>query len=79
MVERMELIEIEGKKYRLDELSVTGRKAVALINFARESLAERINQKAILNRAMNSYIEDLKQEIIQVKSGVKFDTDPNLN
>ena len=75
----MELIEIEGKKYRLDELSVTGRKAVALINFARESLAERINQKAILNRAMNSYIEDLKQEIIQVKSGVKFDTDPNLN
>jgi hypothetical protein len=75
----MELIEIEGKKYRLDELGVTGRKAVALINFARDSLAERINQKAILNRAMNSYIEDLKQEIIQVKSGVTFATDPNLN
>lgn len=79
LVKLMQMIEIEGKKYRVSDFSETARKAISMINLAREGIAERVNQKAVFNRAMNSYISDLKMEIIEAKSGIDVSSDSILD
>ena len=68
-----EKIEIDNKQYDLDELSDLAKSQVASLKYVDLKIREANNLKAILQRAKNSYIEDLKKEIISNKAGLFID------
>jgi hypothetical protein len=61
---------IDGVEYATDVLSQEGRDLVARLTFARLMLQELNNQQALLTKAKNAYIADLKCEIVQGRTGV---------
>ena len=61
---------IDGVEYATDALSQEGRDLVARLTFARLTLQELNNQQALLTKAKNAYIADLKLEIVQRRTGV---------
>jgi hypothetical protein len=61
---------IDGVEYTTDSLSQEGRDLVARLTFARLQQQELSNQIALLTKAKNAYISDLKTEIIQGRTGV---------
>ncbi len=61
---------IDGVEYATDVLSQEGRDLVARLTFARLTLQELNNQQALLTKAKNAYIADLKSEIVQGRTGV---------
>jgi hypothetical protein len=54
---------IEGRTYDADALSETARALFQQLAFAQERLQDLANQQALLVRARNAYILDLKTEI----------------
>jgi hypothetical protein len=61
---------IDGVEYDTESLSQEGRDLVARLTFVRLTLQELSNQQALLTKAKNAYIADLKSEIIQGRTGV---------
>ena len=65
-------IKLDGKEYEVENLSDEAQRTLELLNFASERLRELLNMKAVLLRSRNSYLKDLKSEIISKKSGLVF-------
>ena len=65
---------LDGAEYDLDALSVEGRALVERLSFAHLQVQYLSNQKALLTKAKNGYIADLKSEIIQGRTGVDLGT-----
>ena len=63
---------LDGNTYELSGLSPDGQNVLNRLNFARMSLHELRNQLAVLKRAKNAYIEDLKFEIVQGRTGINI-------
>lgn len=61
---------IDGVEYDTESLSQEGRDLLARLTFTRLTLQELSNQQALLTKAKNAYIADLKSEIIQGRTGV---------
>lgn len=61
---------IDGVEYDIETLTQEGRDLVARLTFARLRQQELSNQIALLTKAKNAYIADLKLEIIQGRTGV---------
>ncbi len=61
---------IEGHEYKLQDLSEAGQSMYASLVFVGTSLAQKKDEIALLTRAKNGYIEDLKTEVIEKKTGV---------
>ena len=61
---------IDGVEYDIETLTQEGRDLVARLTFTRLTLQEMSNQMALLTKAQNAYIADLKAEIIQGRTGV---------
>ena len=61
---------IDGVEYPTDGLSQEGRDLVARLAFTHLALQELNNQQALPTKAKNAYIEDLKSEIVQGRTGV---------
>ena len=61
---------IDGVEYDIETLTQEGRDLVARLTFARLRQQELSNQIALLTKAKNAYIADLKAEIIQGRTGV---------
>jgi hypothetical protein len=61
---------IDGVEYATDGLSQEGRDLVARLTFTRLALQEMSNEMALLTKAKNAYIADLKLEIVQRRTGV---------
>ena len=66
-------IEINGKVYPTEKMSVTSKDLLRNINFIQSKMHELVNETALLVRAKNSYIYGLKAEIISNKSGLNLD------
>jgi hypothetical protein len=66
-------IEINGKVYSTEEISVTSKELLKKINLIQSKMRELVNETALLVRAKNSYISGLKTEIISSKSGLDLD------
>jgi hypothetical protein len=60
----------ERNKYRLDELNETAKLYYQKLVFVYRAIEELNARHAMLSRAKNAYIEDLKAEVIVKKSGV---------
>ena len=61
---------LDGAEYDLDALSTEGRALVERLTFAHLQVQALSNQKALLTKAKNAYIADLKLEIIKGRTGI---------
>ena len=63
-------LRLDGKDYDVSELSEEGRRTLALYQHATAQMQEAENTMALLTKARNAYIADLKNEIIEGRTGV---------
>lgn len=61
---------IDGVEYTTDSLSQEGKDLVARVTFTRLTLQELSNRLALMTKAKNAYIADMKTEIIQGRTGL---------
>jgi len=61
---------IDGVEYNTEGMSKDGRNLLELLKFARLKVHELTNQHAVLTKAKNAFIADLKMEIVQGRTGV---------
>jgi len=61
---------IDGVEYDADALSAEGKALVERLSFAHLQVQTLSNQQALLTKAKNAYIADLKSEIVQGRTGV---------
>jgi hypothetical protein len=61
---------IDGDEYDAGSLPAEGKALLEHMTFAQVRLQELTNQQALLTKAKNAYIADLKSEIIQGRTGV---------
>jgi hypothetical protein len=61
---------LEGNEYKIDDLSTEGKQIWDHLFFSLKALDELNAKHAIMMRGKNAYIEDLKGEVVQKKSGV---------
>ena len=66
-------IKLGDKEYDVANLSEQGKAVLNLLQFSTQKLQELNNMQALLQRAKNSYIESLKQEILSQKAGYLLD------
>ena len=62
----------DGLDYEISRISKEGREFLNMINFIDMKLKELKNGLALLSKAKNAYIEDMKLEIVQGRTGVDF-------
>ena len=61
---------IDGVEYNTEGLSQEGRDLVERLTFMRLALQEMSNQMALLSKAKNAYIADMKTEIVEGRTGL---------
>ncbi len=66
--------QMDGVEYDAEILTPVGKDLLDRLTFVQSRLQELNNQHATLTRAKNAYIDDLKAEVVQKKSGVDFST-----
>lgn len=62
-------IKLDDREYEVENLSDKARATLASLQFATTKMQELNNMQALLQRARNSYIESLKQEVVASKAG----------
>ena len=68
-------IKIGDKEINTKDLSDIAKGQAASLQFANDRLKELINMQALLNRAKNSYLQSLKQEMLSSKAGYLLNDD----
>lgn len=63
-------IKIDGAEYDIENLSQDAKKLLGLFRHANSQYQEAVNMKALLIRAKNSYLSELKSEMVQGKTGL---------
>ena len=63
-------LRLGDKDYDVSVLSEEGRRTLALYQYATTQMQEAENRMALLTKARNAYIADLKTEIIEGRTGV---------
>ena len=66
-------IKVGDKEYDTSSLSDNGKAVLTLLQFSTVRLQELNNMQAVLQRARNSYMDSLKQEILSQKAGYLLD------
>ena len=61
---------LDGAEYDADALTAEGRALVERLGFTHLQIQSLSNQQALLTKAKNAYIADLKSEIVQGRTGV---------
>jgi len=62
--------QLDGDSYDADALSLEGKVLFERLQFTQLQIKELSNHQALLNKAKNAYIEDLKSEIVQGRTGI---------
>ena len=63
---------IDGELYKLKDFSPVGQELFRRLIFVTENIQNLRNNAAVLARAKNGYIEDLKLEAVEGKSGLNM-------
>jgi len=66
-------IVLDNEEYQAEDLSANDKKTFVALQFADLRLKELTNMQAILQRAKNSYIDSLKEEVLSQKAGLLFE------
>ena len=64
---------LDDKEYYIETLSEAAKLELTLLKFATERFKELNNQRALLQRAKQSYVDSLKREMLADKAGILFD------
>ena len=64
---------LDDKEYYIETLSEAAKLELTLLTFATERFKELNNQRALLQRAKQSYVDGLKREMLADKAGILFD------
>ncbi|MEN8841483.1 MAG: hypothetical protein ABF254_00765 [Octadecabacter sp.] len=67
-------LRLDGVEYEMSKLSPRARETVGTLRTIEADLNDKTNMLAVLTKAHNAYISDLKSEIIKEKSGVDIST-----
>ena len=68
-------VKIGDEEYDLNTLSEAAQKNLSSYQFVTKQIEELTNMQALLQRAKNSYLENLKSEMITAKSGLVIEDD----
>ena len=68
-------IKLGDKEYEVENFSEQAKAIIASLQFANTRMQELNNMQALLQRAKNSYLEALKQEVLSHKAGFLFGDD----
>ena len=68
-------IKLDDKEYSVESLNDHSKAQLALLRFTTARIQELNNMQALMQRAKNSYVESLKQEMLSSKSGLLFGED----
>jgi glutamyl/glutaminyl-tRNA synthetase len=63
-------VRIDNVEYDMEQLSQAGRDLYERLSFTQSRLQEYNNMLALLMKAKNAYIADLKTEIVKGRTGV---------
>ena len=74
MTQMPQVLRLDGDDYDLSNASDKARSTVARLQFLEVQTQEKANILAVLTKAKNAYIADLKAEIVKNKSGVDLST-----
>lgn len=72
MARKLKTVRLNDVDYPVDRLSAEGLEALERYRFVEERLRELRNTEALLTRARNAYIADLKDEILRARTGLDF-------
>ena len=61
---------IDGNSYRVSDLSEDGRVQLEELLFVQRNLSLLKNKIAVMTKAKNSYISDLKSDMVEGRSGI---------
>jgi hypothetical protein len=61
---------IDGNSYRVSDLSDDGRVQLEELLFVQRNLSLLKNKVAVMTKAKNSYISDLKSDMVEGRSGI---------
>lgn len=64
------VLRLDGIDHDTGRLSPEGKARLAQVQFIEARIAELTNMQALMTRARNSYVEALRREIVQGRSGV---------
>ncbi len=62
--------QLDGETYDADALNNEGKALIEVLQFTHFQIQAISNQQALLNKAKNAYIADLKSEIVQGRTGI---------
>ena len=68
-------IKLDGKEYEVENLGDRAQAMLDSLQFSTEKINELKNMQVLLQRAKNSYLDSLKQEMISQKAGLLFGED----
>lgn len=74
MAEAPQILRLDGRDHDLSQASDEARALVTQLRQLDGLLAEKTNLLALLHRAKNGYIADLKAEMIRTRTGVDLTT-----
>jgi hypothetical protein len=74
MTEAPQILRLDGQEYDLSKASDEAKELVARLQHLERLFEEKSNMMALLTKAKNAYIADLKTEIIKNKTGVDLST-----
>jgi hypothetical protein len=74
MADVPQILRLDGADYDLSKASDEAKALVARLQHLDRLFEEKSNMMALLTKAKNAYIADLKAEIIKNKTGVDFST-----
>ena len=61
---------LDGEKYSTDGFSSEGIELVSMLKFTQKKITTLTNQHALLMKAKNAYISDIKAEVVESRSGL---------
>ena len=65
-------LEFEGHEYNTEHISENANKLFLQLQFVQKKIVELSDNSALLHKAKNSYINDLKGEVVSGKLGVEI-------
>lgn len=70
MADQPQILRLDGEDFDLSKVSDEAKAIVARLQYLDRLFEEKSNLMALLTKAKNAYIADLKTEIIKNKTGV---------
>lgn len=69
---KVEILRLGDHEYAIDQLSADGRIALERYQQIEAHLQHLRNMQAVLTKARNAYIADLKQHVLKGRTGLDF-------